>query len=120
MLHTITFFAQGLQACNTSIAQNNQQIEYLLYENKIRKQEMEILKQNAQKNINKLMILEKTIIEERKQREQSDLILANRIADLTNERNIFMSYTKEIRKKYPYTILHTCIICSEENRNACE
>ena len=40
--------AQGLQACNASIAQlghvvseYNQQIEYLLYENQIRKQEME-------------------------------------------------------------------------------
>lgn len=109
--------AQGLQACNTSIAHNTQQIEYLLYENQIRKHEMEILKQNAQKDMNKLMLLERTIIEERKQREQSDLILASRIANLTNERNILMSYTKEMKKQYPYSVLYTCIICSEENRN---
>ena len=73
--------AQGLQACNASIAHTNQQIEYLLYENQIRKHEMEIMKQNAQKDMNKLMFLERTIKEERKQREQ----LASQIADLTNE-----------------------------------
>ena len=116
--------AQGLQACNASIAQlghkvseYNQQIEYLLYDNQIRKHEMEILKQNAQQDMNKLMLLERTITEERKQREQFDLILASRIADLTNERNILMSYTKEIKKQYPYSVLYTCIICSEEKRN---
>jgi len=115
--------AQGLQTCNASIAHNSQQIEYLLYENQMRKQEMEILKQNAHSDtcvrvdMNKLMLLEKTIIEERKQREQFDLILASKIADLTNERNILMSYTKEVKKQYPYSVLYTCIICSEENRN---
>ena len=109
--------AQNLQACNASIAHNNQQIEYLLYENQIRKHEMEIMKQNSQKDMNKLMLLERTLTEERKQREQSDLILASKIADLTNERNILMSYTKEIKKQYPYSVLYTCIICSEEKRN---
>lgn len=91
--------AQGLQACNASIAQNNQQIFYLLYENQIRKQEMEILKQNAQKDMKKLIILERTIVEEGKQRGQSDLVLASRIADLINERNILMSYTTEIKNQ---------------------
>ena len=67
---------------------------------------MEILKQNAQKDMNKLMLLERTIIEERKQIEQSDLLLASRIADLTNERNILMSYTKEIKSR----ILILCYI----------
>ena len=109
--------AQSLQACNASIAYNTQQVEYLLYENQMRKHEMEILKQNAQKDMSKLMLLERTIIEERKQREQFDLILASRIANLTNERNILMSYSKEIKKQYPYSVLYTCIICSEENRN---
>ena len=75
-----------MQACNASIAHNNQQLEYLLYENQIRKHEMEILKQNAQKDMTKLMLLERTIIEKRKQRDQTDLVLASRIEDLTNER----------------------------------
>ena len=116
--------AQSLHACNASIAQlghlvseYTQQIEYLLYENQMRKHEMEILKQNAQKDMNKLMLLERTLIEERKQREQFDLILASKIANLTNERNILMSYTKEIKKQYPHSVLYTCIICSEESRN---
>ena len=109
--------AQGLQACNASIAYNTQQVEYLLYENQMRKHEMEILKKNAQNDMNKLMLLQKTIIEERRQREQFDLILASKIADLTNERNILMSYSKEVKKQYPYSVLYTCIICSEEHRN---
>jgi hypothetical protein len=67
--------------------------------------------------MNKLMLLERTLIEERKQREQFDLILASKIANLTNERNILMSYTKEIKKQYPHSVLYTCIICSEESRN---
>ena len=116
--------AQGLHACNASIAQlghvvseYNQRIDYLLYENQIRKQEIEILKQNAQKDMNKLVLLERTLIEERKQREQFNLILASKIADLTNERNILMSYTKKVKEQYPYSVLYTCIICSEEKRN---
>ena len=107
------FVAQVLHACNASIAQlghvvseYNQRIDYLLYENQIRKQEIEILKQNAQKDMNKLVLLERTLIEERKQREQFNLILASKIADLTDERNILMSYTKKVKEQYPYSVLY--------------
>ena len=103
---------QGLQTCNAFIAHKNQQIEYLSYENQIRKHEIEILKQNAQRDSNKLMLLERTITEGRKQnKERSDLVLESKIADLKKEKDILMNYTKEIKKQYP------CIICFEEERN---
>ena len=65
----------------------------------------------------KVSLLEKTIREERREREQLDVIIAHKIADLTNERNVLMSYTTEIHKVKAYSILYNCIVCSKEKRN---
>ena len=65
----------------------------------------------------KISVLEKTIIEERREREQLDVIIAHKIAELTNERNVLMSYTSDVHKDQAYSILYNCVLCSKEKRN---
>ena len=65
----------------------------------------------------KVSLLEKTIRDERREREQLDVIIAHKIAELTNERNVLMSYTSEVHKDQAYSILYNCVICSKEKRN---
>ena len=65
----------------------------------------------------KISVLEKTIRDERREREQLDVIIAHKIAELTNERNVLMSYTSDVHKDQAYSILYNCVICSKEKRN---
>ena len=51
----------------------------------------------------KVSLLEKTIRDERREREQLDVIIAHKIAELTNERNVLMSYTSDIHKNQAYS-----------------
>ena len=74
--------------------------------------------ERLEKDLNrKVSMLEKTIRDERREREQLDVIIAHKIAELTNERNVLMSYTSEIHKDQAYSILYNCVICSKEKRN---
>ena len=65
----------------------------------------------------KVSMLENTIREERREREQLDVIIAHKIAELTNERNVLMSYTSDVHKDQAYSILYNCVVCSKEKRN---
>ena len=65
----------------------------------------------------KVSMLERTIIDERREREQLDVIIAHKVAELTNEKNVLMSYTSDIHKNQAYCILYNCVICSKERRN---
>ena len=65
----------------------------------------------------KISLLEKTLRDERREREQLDVIIAHKIAELTNERNVLMSYTSDIHKDRAYFILYNCVVCSKEERN---